>query len=114
MTEERNTRKTELDPATRRMIEATNAEDREAFLAAFAEDAVVDDFGRRFEGKAEISAWNDQENIGTRNRIEVTGVSPDGNGIIVSVQVSGDGYNGGGTFAIRSGDGAIRSMVIRA
>lgn len=113
MTAQEDTRKPELDPAARRMIEATNAEDNEAFLAVFAEDAVVDDFGRRFEGKAEISAWNARENIGTRNRIEVTGVRPDGDGIIVGVQVSGDGYNGGGTFAIHSRDGTIRSMVIR-
>lgn len=113
MTAERDTKNPELDPAVRRMIEATNAEDSEVFLAAFAEDAIVDDFGRRFVGKAEISDWNDRENIGTRNRIAVTGVSPDGDGVVVSVQVSGDGYNGGGTFAIRSRDGAIRSMVIR-
>ena len=103
----------DLDPAARRMIEATNAEDRQAFLDTFAEDAVVDDFGRRFVGKSEISAWSDRENIGTHNRIEVTGVRPDGEGIILDIEVRGDGYNGGGTFAIRSRDGEIRSMVIR-
>lgn len=61
----------------------------------------------------EIASWNTQENIGTHNRIEVTGVRPDGEGIIVSVQVRGDGYNGGGTFAIHSRGGTIHRMVIR-
>ena len=106
----------DLDPAARRMIEATNAEDNEAFLAAFAEDAVVDDFGRRFEGKAEIAAWNDRENIGTHNRIEVTGArpdGPDGDGVLLTIRVSGDGYNGDGTFAIQSRDDTIHRMVIR-
>lgn len=53
------------------MIEATNAEDTEAFIAAFAEDAVVDDFRHWFVGRDEIVAWSDNENIGTHNRIEV-------------------------------------------
>lgn len=113
MNVERDTRDTETESAARRMIEATNAEDRQAFLDTFAEDAVVDDFGRKFQGKTQIAAWNDRENMGTHNRIAVTGVRPDGEGIILDIEVRGDGYNGGGTFAIRSRDGEIRSMVIR-
>lgn len=113
MTTREGTWGADFDPAARRMIEATNAEDRQAFLAAFAENAVVDDFGRRFEGKAEIAAWNDRENIGTHNRIEVTGARPDGDGVLLSIRVSGDGYNGDGTFAIHSRDGTIQSMVVR-
>ena len=113
MTTREGTWAADLDPAARRMIEATNAEDNEAFLAAFAEDAVVDDFGRRFEGKAEIAAWNARENIGTHNRIEVTGSRPDGDGVLLTIRVSGDGYSGDGTFAIRSRDDTIYRMVIR-
>lgn len=71
----------DLDPSVSCMIEATNAEDTQAFLATFAEDAVVDDFGRWFVGRGEISAWSERENIGTHNRIEVTGVSPEGDGV---------------------------------
>lgn len=113
MTTQGDLRGPELDPTVRRMIEATNAEDTRAFLDTFAEDAVVDDFGRRFTGKTQIAAWSDRENIGTHNRIEVTGVSQDGDDIILSIQVSGNGYNGGGTFAIHSRDGMIRRMTIR-
>ena len=113
MTTQEGTWAADLDPAARRMIEATNAEDNEAFLAAFAEDAVVDDFGRRFEGKAEIADWNARENIGTHNRIEVTGARPDGDGVLLTIRVRGDGYNGDGTFAIRSRDDTIHRMVIR-
>lgn len=53
------------------MSEATNAEDTGAFIAAFAEDAVVDYFGHWCVGRDEIAAWSDNENIGTHNRIEV-------------------------------------------
>lgn len=102
----------ELHPAVRQMIDATNAEDSEAFLSAFAQDAVVDDWGRRFTGRAEIAAWNARENIGTHNRIEVTGVSPAGDDVVLTIQVSGDGYNGGGTFAIRTQGDTIDCMTI--
>lgn len=75
----------ELPPAVRQMIDATNAEDSTAFLSTFAEDAVVDDWGRRFTGRAEIAAWNARENIGTHNRIEVTGVSPAGDNVMLTI-----------------------------
>lgn len=65
------------------------------------------------QGKAQIEAWNDRENMGTHNRIAVTGVRPNGEGIVLGIEVRGDGYNDSGTFAIRSRDGGIRSMVIR-
>ena len=55
MTTREGTWGADLDLAARHMIEATNVEDNEAFLAAFAEDAVVDDFGRRFEGRISVS-----------------------------------------------------------
>lgn len=95
------------------MIDATNAEDTQAFLAAFAEDAVVDDFGRKFIGPAQIKAWSDRENIGTHNQIEVTSISRNGESVVLHVLVSGAGYNGGGTFTITTSHGTIRSLIIR-
>lgn len=104
---------TDLEPAVRTMLEATNAEDRVAFLTAFTEDAVVDDFGRRFIGHQQIAAWSDTENIGTHNRITVTGARPATNGVLLNIDVHGDGYNGTGTFAITTDAELITSMVIR-
>lgn len=103
----------ELDPAARRMIEATNAKDTPGFLATFAEDAIVDDCGRRFSGRAQIAAWNDRENIGPHNRIAVTDVRPTADGVTLTIQVSGDGYHGCGTFTISSDGDTISSLVIR-
>ena len=101
----------DFDPALRRMIEATNREDTQAFLDAFADDAVVDDFGRIFNGKAQIKGWSDRENIGTHNRIEVTSVSSDR--LVIGIRVSGDGYNGDGTFTVHSRGGKIWHLRIR-
>ena len=88
----------DLEPPIRQMFDATNREDREAFLLAFAEDAVLDDWGRTFEGRERISAWNANENMGVHSRIEVTSVRREGGSVLVGVEVRGDGYNGGGTF----------------
>ena len=52
-----------LEPPIAAMIDATNREDSAAFLDAFADDAVINDWGREFTGKAEIATWNDNENI---------------------------------------------------
>lgn len=113
MTTQADSMSFDVDPAVQRMIEATNREDTQAFLGAFADAAVVDDFGRVFTGKAQIKGWSDRENIGTHNRIEVTSVSGDGDRVVLKVKVSGDGYNGDGTFAIHSRGGTIWHLHIR-
>lgn len=102
----------ELDPPIRQMIDATNRGDSEDFLAAFADDAVLDDWGRTFSGHEEIAGWNARENIGVNSHIEVTGVERSGNQVRVGVSVSGDGYNGGGAFTFELAGGRIARMVI--
>jgi hypothetical protein len=102
----------ELDPAIRQMIDATNSGDSDAFLAAFADDAVVDDWGRRFTGHEEIAGWNERENIGVNSHIDVTGVEREGDSVRVGVAVSGDGYNGGGAFTFVLAGDRIARMVI--
>jgi hypothetical protein len=94
------------------MIDATNRGDDEAFLDAFADDAVIDDWGRTFTGRTEIAGWNDRENIGVHSRIEATSVDRDGDQIRVGVQVTGEGYNGGGAMTFTLSGDRIARMVI--
>jgi len=82
---------TDLESAIRQMIDATNRGDVASFLDALADDAVLDDWGRTFTGRAEIAGWNERENIGVNSHIEVTGVERDGDAVRVGVAVSGDG-----------------------
>jgi hypothetical protein len=102
----------DLDPPISRMLEATNHGDSDAFLAAFADDAVLDDWGRTFTGHEEIAGWNARENIGVNSHIEVTGVERSGDSIRVGVAVSGDGYNGGGAFTFVLAGDRIARMII--
>ena len=103
----------DLEPAIRQMIDATNSADDEAFLDAFAADATIDDWGRTFTGRDEIAGWNDRENIGVHSHIEATSVERRGEEIVVGVQVTGDGYNGGGSMTFTLDGDRIATMVIR-
>jgi SnoaL-like domain len=105
-------RNLDLEPPVQAMIDATNAEDDEAFLAAFAVDAELVDWGRPFAGRSEIARWNDQENIGTNNRITVTGVERSGGRVDVAISVTGNGYNGTGTLAFELRGELIQRLVI--
>jgi ketosteroid isomerase-like protein len=104
---------TELPAEVARLLAATNAEDRAAFLDAFTDDGVVDDWGRRFVGRERIAEWDAAENIGVHSRIEATSVRQSGDTVDLGVRVSGEGYNGGGTFTARLRDGKVAELLIR-
>jgi hypothetical protein len=103
----------ELEAPIAAMLDATNREDSAAFLEAFSEDAVIDDWGREFTGKAEIATWNKNENIGVNSRIEATGATRSGDETTVAVAVTGNGYNGGGSMVFTTSAGRIQRLVIR-
>ena len=104
---------THLEAAVQQMIDATNRGDSDALVAAFAETAVLVDFGRAFTGRAEIAGWNDKENIGTQNHINITDVQRSGNTTNVRIRVTGNGYNGPGTLAFSTDeDGLITRLNI--
>jgi ketosteroid isomerase-like protein len=101
-------------PAIEAFISATNAEDTDAFLAAFADDALLDDWGRRFHGPAEIASWNLSDNIGKHSRFDLVEIIEGGRPgeFVVTMDVAGDGYNGIGTMTfVLTGD-LIASLVI--
>jgi hypothetical protein len=50
-------------------IDATNAADSDAFVAAFTPDAYLNDWGREFHGRDGIHAWNSTDNIGVHASI---------------------------------------------
>jgi uncharacterized protein (TIGR02246 family) len=102
----------ELEKPIQTMIDATNNGDSEAFLGVFAEDAVITDWGRTFSGKTEIARWNDDENIGTQNRIRVTDVKRVGDSVNVGVEVAGSGYNGSGRMIFEIDGPHIKRLLI--
>jgi ketosteroid isomerase-like protein len=102
----------QLPAAVSRLIEATNAGDAAAFVAAFTEDGVVDDWGRRFEGPAEIGRWTEAENTGVHSQFRVQEAGVDGDTVTARLAVSGGGYNGVSTFTFEVVGDRVRSMRI--
>jgi hypothetical protein len=62
---------TELTGVVAAHITAVNAQDTEAIMATFADDAYVNDARREFAGQDAIRRWVDREMVGDKVTIEV-------------------------------------------
>jgi hypothetical protein len=101
-------------PPVARLLDAANANDTEAFLAAFADGGVVDDWGREFAGADAIRGWSDREFIGKRVSLEIEDIQRQGDLTVVTAQVGGDGFNGPSHFSFSVDGDAVSRMTIRA
>ncbi|TFV80919.1 nuclear transport factor 2 family protein [Microbacterium sp. dk485] len=105
---------TALPDAIRTFVDATNAADTERFVAAFAADARLNDWGREFRGHEGIRSWNSTDNIGVQAHFEVVDVAagehPDT--YVVTLAVTGNGYNGTGPMRFHVHDGLIADVDI--
>jgi hypothetical protein len=103
-----------LPEAIRRFIDATNRGDSDGFVSAFTTDAFLSDWGREFHGREGVRRWDSTDNIGVNAHFVLVGVSDgaDPETYVVTLTVTGDGYNGTGpmTFSLR--DGLIASLRI--
>jgi hypothetical protein len=103
-----------LPAPIRAFIDATNAADSDAFVATFTPDAYLNDWGREFHGHQGVRAWNRTDNIGVHSHFDLVSATPgEQNGShIVTLTVSGDGYNGTGPMRFDLRDGLIARLVI--
>jgi hypothetical protein len=102
----------EVPSAVQRMIDATNAGDHDAFVAAFTPDAVLVDWGKVFEGRDGVASWDESDNIGRKSHFEVARVERDGDDWIVTLDVTGGGFNGTSDFRFELADDLIARMEI--
>ena len=96
-----------------RWVDATNRGDGEAFLALFAHDGMVDDFGRRFIGRGAIRGWSDKEYIGAKGRLTVKSVEVTAKGTVVIADWASNFYTGPSRFLFMLEGEQIREMRIR-
>ena len=68
----------QVPAAVQDFIEATNRGDSAAFVAAFTEDAYLNDWGREFHGHDGVRSWNRTDNIGVRSHFEFVRAEPAG------------------------------------
>jgi ketosteroid isomerase-like protein len=96
-----------------RLLEAANSHDAAAFLDCFAEDGVVDDWGREFRGADEIEGWSNREFIGVDVTLDVEEVTTDGDETTIGAEVGGRGFNGPSHFTFTVRDDRVARMTIR-
>ena len=94
------------------MIDATNAGDSDAFVTSFTADAYLEDWGRGFTGPDEIRSWDSTDNIGKHAHFEALAVRDEGAELVVTLRVSGGGFNGDSDFRFTLADGLIARMII--
>jgi hypothetical protein len=71
-------------------IRAINYHDAAAFIALFADGAVVNDVGREFRGPAAIKAWSDREIFDARVSLEVNDVADRDGETVITAKVDGN------------------------
>ena len=71
-------------------LRAINNHDAAAFIALFAEDAVVDDVGRTFRARAALKAWSDREIFAAQVTLEVLAVADREGQTVVTTKVDGN------------------------
>jgi hypothetical protein len=103
-----------IPAAVTRLHNAAKTNDTERFLAAFAEDGVVDDWGREFAGTDAIRGCSDREFIGKYVTLEIRSVERDGEAAVVTTEVRGDGFNGPSHFTFLVDGDRVSRMTIRA
>jgi hypothetical protein len=94
------------------LIEATNRGDTEAFLACFTADAFLSDWGREYRGRDGIAKWNETDNIGVKSQMQALDVAPFEGGYIVTMKVTGNGFNGTGRLHFMLAGKLINRLII--
>jgi hypothetical protein len=102
----------EIPAAIQHMIDATNAADPDAFVACFTDDAYLEDWGRGFHGHDGVRSWDSTDNIGRQAHFEVVSSRRAGDDWVVTLTVSGNGFNGTSDFRFTVRDDRIARMII--
>jgi len=103
---------TSVPAPIQRMVDATNAADSDAFVASFADDAYLEDWGRGFHGHDGVRSWDRTDNIGKRMHFVVDAVRRDGEEWIVTLTSTGDGFNGTSDIRFTLDGDLISRLVI--
>lgn len=85
-----------------RVVDAINAADTDAFVAAFTDDGFVDDWGRVLRGPDGVRSWANSDAIGAGARMTVLSAEVDGDTVRVHFGWTSRVFNGesDGIFAI--------------
>lgn len=97
-----------------RVIDAINAGDTDAFVAAFTPDGRVDDWGRILEGADGIRSWAATDAIGQSARMTVTEASSDGDVTHIRFGWESNRFNGDSEAYVTVADDRVAELRIPA
>ena len=103
----------DIPELVRNMRDTVNRGDAEGYLALFAADAIVDDWGSRYEGIAAIRGWSQREQIDAKGHLTITRVISDKDGVVVfDTDWKSSFFSGPGRFTVRVKNGKIAELRI--
>ncbi|WP_208458394.1 nuclear transport factor 2 family protein [Burkholderia vietnamiensis] len=96
-----------------KFIDSSNRGDAAGVVASFTPNAILDDWGRHFEGHAGVASWDRTDNTGVQSHIEPKRVKTRGDIVVVTVKVSGNGFNGTGRMRFQLEGERIAKLDIK-
>lgn len=94
-------------------FESSNRGDSASVVACFTSTAVLDDWGRHFEGHAGVASWDRTDNTGVESHLELVGAEAEDDTIVVTVKVRGNGFNGTGHMHLQLDADKIARLDIK-
>lgn len=103
----------ELPALIAQMRDTLNRGDSAGYMALFAADAVVDDWGSRYEGLRAIREWAEREQFDAKGRLTITKLISNTNGVVVfDTDWKSSFFSGAGRFAVTLRDSKITELRI--
>ncbi len=94
------------------VVDAVNAADTEAFVAAFAPDGAVDDWGRVLRGHDGVRSWAATDAIGQEARMTVLSATTDGDVTTIEFDWRSNRFNGTSTAIVTVDGDRVSSFRI--
>ena len=79
-----------MQPPIADFVKAVNEHNNKAFLAVFAENAVITDEGNEYQGIAAIKEWNAEKNIGANITLSPTEITERNGKTVLTAEVDGN------------------------
>lgn len=104
----------ELPPSVAAVVDAINKGDEDAFVAAFASDGYVDDWGKVLTGRDGVRSWSRTDAIGRNATMTVLSATTDGDTTHITFDWRSDRFNGQSEAYVTVVDGLVTAFRIPA
>lgn len=94
------------------VVDAINAGNLDAFVAAFTPDGSVDDWGRVLTGPDGVRSWGETDAIGMNARMTVLSAETEGATTTIHFDWRSDRFNGESDAIVTTADGLVASFRI--